>query len=232
MSVIGVVARKETIQVLRTRSALLSALVFIFIFGGMSAPALLTGGESPAAMLDWTIIYLVLVLGAFTGYIFSGQAFLREKQEGVIETLICSPLSLRSLWFGKVLGVSLMAYIFSLGAAALITVVANAISDVTVLPSVQVMIFLFTALPLLIAGAVGLLGFIQLLLGMRENSLIGFAVIFGIILLLSFARGLSGGGGASYGLIAFLLAGGLVLLGISAYATRFLNRERIVRTIP
>ena len=45
------------------------------------------------------------------------------------------------------------------------------------LPSAPVLVHVFGVMPILIASSVGLIGFGQFLLGMRENRIVGFLVI-------------------------------------------------------
>jgi ABC-2 type transport system permease protein len=234
MNEVLVVARKEMMQIIRSKNLIISALLFIIVFGTISTPAFMAGeGNNPANLVDQLGFYLVLTLGIFTGYIFTGQAFFREKQDRVIETLLCTPLSLRRIWFGKVLGVTVTAYLLTLLAACLIIGGASYASDAILLPGVLVLVHIIFIVPLFIAVAVGLIGFLQLLLGMRENQIMNFALIFVIIMLITLTGELLGATftvtGQFLGAL-FLLA--LALLGMTAFLTRFLDKERIITTIP
>jgi ABC-2 type transport system permease protein len=234
MNAVLVIAQKEMMQIIRSKNLMISALLFIVVFGMISTPAFITGGGSnPANVVDQLGFYLVLTLGIFTGYIFTGQAFFREKQDRVIETLLCTPLSLRRIWFGKVLGVTITAYLLTLLAACLIIGGASYASDSILLPGVFVVIHILFIVPLFIAVAVGLIGFLQLLLGMRENQILNFALIFVIIMLVTLTGELLGATftvtGQFLGAL-FLIA--LALLGLTAFLTRFLDKERIITTIP
>ena len=228
-----VVARKEARQILATRNIILSGLLFAVIFGGMSAPAVVAGGEDPKAALDRLCFSLVLTLGLFYGYLFSGQAFLREKQAGILETLLVSPLSIRQIWAGKTLGVLLPAYALMILTAVLITGIAGAIAGGLLLPSPPVIFHIVLVIPVYIALAAGVLGYVQLLLGMRENQIVNVAVIFLIIFAITLAQQLVGPAfGVAWLLEAVLLAGGALLLAGVGAAARLLDVERIVRTIP
>jgi ABC-2 type transport system permease protein len=228
-----VVAEKETYQILHTRSLLLSALIFALIFGGMSVPA---AGASGAERIDTLLFTVVLMLGVFSGYLFSGQTFLREKQDGSIETLLCSPLTLRELWAGKVLGVVVPAYLIALVSAGLM-IGASLLFPLgggspDRLWSAELLVHLLVVVPCTIAAVVGLLGLSQLLLGMRENRVIGIGVVLLMVTLLSIARSLASAAGEITWMtegIVFLVV--LVLLLITTVLTRFLSRERIVMTL-
>jgi ABC-2 type transport system permease protein len=227
-----IVSRKEIQQILKSRNVLASAIIFVVVFGGISSLSTLAGAAA-AGPLDQLVFTLIPVLGIFMGYLLSSQAFLREKQGGVIETLLCSPLSLREIWMGKVIGVTVPAYGITLIAAVLIIALANTFSSVTLLPALPVIAHLFTTVPLFIAATVGLLGFAQLLLGLRENQILNFAIIFVLIFLLTIAQGILGPGFAiSWTLVGITLTIAVLLLVITRWLTRFLNKERIVITIP
>ena len=229
-----VVAEKEIYQILHTRSLLLSALIFAVIFGGMSVPAM---GAAGSERIDTLLFTVVLMLGVFSGYLFSGQTFLREKQDGSIETLLCSPLTLRELWAGKVLGVVVPAYLIALvsaglmiGAALLVPLTGGSSGR---LWSAELLVHLLVVVPCTIAAVVGLLGLSQLLLGMRENRVIGIGVVLLMVTLLSVARSLASAAGEITWLtegIVFLAV--LLLLLVTTVLTRFLSRERIVMTLP
>jgi ABC-2 type transport system permease protein len=233
MSRILVVAEKEIRQLVKSRNIMLSAILFIVVFGIFTGPAVLSGAGSPEQVMDTLGFYLVLTLGIFMAYLFTAQVFLREKQEGVIETLLCAPLSLRDLWFGKVLGVTIPASILTYFSAVLIIIAGGVFTGYTLVPSAPVLFHIIVVVPLFIAAAAGLLGFVQFILGMRENQILNFVIIFGIIFLISFTRALIGPAftvtwsvvGAAFGLA------GVILL-LTAYLTRFLSRERIVITLP
>ena len=229
-----VVAEKEIYQILHTRSLLLSALIFGVIFGVMSVPAM---GAAGSERIDTLLFTVVLMLGVFSGYLFSGQTFLREKQGGSIETLLCSPLTLRELWAGKVLGVVVPAYLIALVSAGLMIGAALLVpltgGNSGRLWSAELLVHLLVVVPCTIAAVVGLLGLSQLLLGMRENRVIGIGVVLLMVTLLSVARSLASAAGEITWLtegIVFLAV--LLLLLVTTVLTRFLSRERIVMTLP
>ena len=232
MSRIMVVAEKEVRQLIKSRNVMLSALLFVGVFGIFTVPAVLSGMGDTGAMMDTLGFYLVLTLGVFMGYLFTAQVFLREKQSGVIETLLCTPLSLRELWFGKVLGVTIPGAILAYLSAILIMVTGSAFTGQTLVPSLPVLFHIIVVIPAFIAATSGLIGFTQFILGMRENQILNFVIIFGIIFLTTFTRELTGPAfsvtwtvvGAAFGLA-------LLLILVTAWLTRFLSRERIITTL-
>jgi ABC-2 type transport system permease protein len=233
MNNLFIVAEKEMNGIIRTRSQMLMGIFFALWFSVMTAPVIMTVEES--AVFDQfnnLLFYFVLMLGIFMAYLFSGKVFFNEKREGIIETLLCTPLSLRQIWAGKVLGVTIPAYLIALLAAALITVIANVFSTTILLPSPAILLHIFLVVPAFIAAAIGLLGFGHLLLGMRENQILNISIFVVIFFALSLAKNVIGGGYAvSWAMVGTMLIVAVLLLALISYLTRYLSKERIVTTI-
>ena len=233
MSRIAVVAEKEVRQLIKSRNVMLSALIFVVVFGIFTIPAMLVGvGEAGDAM-DTLGFYLVLTLGIFMGYLFTAQVFLREKQSGVIETLLCTPLSLRELWFGKVAGVTIPGALLTYLSALLIMITGTLFTGDTLVPSLPVLFHIIIVVPAFIAATSGLIGFTQFVLGMRENQILNFGIIFAIIFLITFIRELAGPGfSVTWTVVSATLGLALLIILVTARLTRFLSRERIMITLP
>lgn len=234
MNKIFIVAKKELKGIIKTRSQMLIGLFFALWFSVMTAPVVKTVEESAVYdQFNNLIFYFVLMLGIFMAYLFSGKVFFNEKREGNIETLLCTPLSLRQIWSGKVVGVTIPAYLIALLAAALITVIANVFSTQMLLPSPAIFLHIFLVVPAFIAVAVGLLGFGHFLLGMRENQILNITIFFVIFLALFFTKTvISGGYAVSWVAIGVLLIVAVLLLALISHLTRYLSKERIVTSIP
>ncbi|MDN7025021.1 hypothetical protein FGU65_08995 [Methanoculleus sp. FWC-SCC1] len=228
------VARKEMRQVVGTKSAVLVALFFAVWFGGLGGPAVaVIGSEAAESTLDTGVFYMGLVIGIFVAYLLSGQVFLREKQEGIIATLLVTPLSLREIWLGKVIGVAVPAYAIALAGVGVLVGVANIPAEALLLPSPPVIVHLVVAVPLFIASAVGLLGFIQFLFGLRENQILNIVIFAGLFFLLfSMQAVFETGIAVTWVQVGATVLAGAVLLGVTNLAAGFLSKEKIVRTIP
>ena len=88
-------------------------------------------------------------------------------------------------------------------------------------------------MPLFTAAVVGLIGYSQLLLGMKENTVIGIFTFLGLFIGISVAGQLVGGSGSITVLmllIMFLVAA--ALLTFTFYLARFLSKEKVITTIP
>jgi ABC-2 type transport system permease protein len=199
----------------------------------MSAPVVKTVDEAAVfGTFNNLMFYFVLMLGIFMAYMFSGKVFFNEKREGNIETLLCTPLSLRQIWFGKVVGVTIVAYLIALLSAALITIIANIFSTSMLLPLPAIFVHIFLVVPAFIAATVGLLGFGHLLLGMRENQILNISFFIVIFFAISLPKNVIGGGFAvSWIEVGVLLMVAVLLLVFVSYLTRYLSKERIITTI-
>jgi ABC-2 type transport system permease protein len=217
MNKLFIVAEKELNGIIRTRSQMLVGIFFALWFSVMTAPVIMTAEESLVFdQFNNLLFYFVLMLGIFTAYLF-----------------LCTPLSMRQIWAGKVLGVTIPAYLIALLAAVLITVIANIFAASILLPSPAILLHIFLVVPAFIAVAVGLLGFGHLLLGMRENQILNISIFIAIFFAFSLVNKtvISGGYAVSWVMVGEMLIVAVLLLALISYLTRYLNKERIVTTI-
>lgn len=228
-----VVFRKEIRELFGTRSSLFTGIGFALFFGGIYSLRLTS--DMPLALdlsLGSLLFFLSTMIGAFLGYSSTSQVFLREKMDSVVETLLCSPASLRDVWLGKTLAVTAFAHVMAFGAGVLTSIVTSARMGTLAVPNAAVILYVVCVLPLVIACLVGALGFAQLMLGMKENRIIAMALFIPIF------AGLYGIGYVSTGTLAIGLVTVVVValvavsvLCVLAWASRFLSRERIVTSL-
>lgn len=234
MGKILTVAQRELKDLMSQRWIIAAGALLAGFFNVLSAVRLIK--IEPGAIegeFNSTLFYLAVTMGIFVAYLYSGQSFLREKTDGVIETLMAAPISLRALWCGKVIGVSALAYVVILVGSAVFVVVAQFVIPTVVVPSVLVVIHLLIGVPTFILAAVGLLGFTQLVLGMRENHIVNLVVFFLLFFAITFTQTvLPNAGGVAWSQLVTLLGFAVALLAFSAWLSKYLSRERIVRTIP
>ncbi len=233
MNKLFTVAEKEMNGIIRTRNMLVGIFFALWFSVTITIPAVkMVEGSAVVDQFNNLLLYLVLMQGIFTAYLFSGNVFFSEKRGGIIETLLCTPLDLRQIWAGKVLGITIPAYLIALLAAALITVIANIFSTMILLPSPAILLLIFLVVPMFIAAAVGLLGFGHLLLGMRENQILNISIFVVIFFALSLAKTVIGGGYAvSWTMVGTMFIVSVLLLALISYMTRYLSKERITTTI-
>ncbi|HOC85003.1 MAG TPA: ABC transporter permease subunit [Methanoculleus sp.] len=233
MSTFRIIAGREMKLALRNRSVIITALIFAVWFPVMSGVGIASGAGGDAAVIAGGIAAIVLPVGVFMGYLFCADAFLREKRDGTIETLLCTPVSLRHLWEGKVAGVTVPAYLTTLLSAAVTITAVSTLAGIQVGVEPLLIAHLAIVVPVWIAAAAGLIGAAQLALGMRENQILGFVFIFGFIFIIIGLQGIApGGAGISPATEAILAAAGAALLVLARFIAGKVTRERIVLTIP
>ena len=233
MSTFAVIARREIRLALRNRSALITAFIFSIWFPVMSALGIAAGAEGDAAAVTAGITTITLPVAVFLGYLFCADAFLREKRDGTIETLLCAPVSLQRLWEGKAAGVTVPAYVMMLLSAAVSVAAISGLTGVSIAAEPLLILHFVAVVPIWIGASAGLIGAAQLALGMRENQILGFVFIFGFIfLIVLFQQIVPAESGISAATEAVLTAVGLALLALARFIAGKVTKERIVRTIP
>jgi len=233
MKTLGVIAGREMRLALRNRSILITAAIFAIWFPVMSAFGVVAGAGGDAATIAGGIAAITLPVGVFMGYIFCADAFLREKRDGTIETLLCTPVSLRRLWEGKAIGVAVPAYVMTLISATVTIAAISTIAGITVVTEPLLLLHLATIVPVWIVASAGLIGAAQLALGMRENQILGFLLIFGFIfIIIGLQEVAPGGPGISPVTEGILAVAGIALVAFARFTAGRVTRERIVLTIP
>jgi ABC-2 type transport system permease protein len=232
MNMTLVVAGKEMKNIIRNKGLLFGGLWIGGTFGVLNV--LLSG---QVFLFDNSVFSVALLVGVFVGFMFSAKVFLREKREKVIETMLCTPLSLKSIWFGKVLGATIPAYLFSLLSVTLVIIISNIILHSLLFPSVAILTHILGVVPVFIASAISLIGFCQFLLGMRENKIISYLIILVLFPFIypSIFSGLIQGNMnvvVSWPEVVVCLIVSVFLLSLTTYLSRYLSKEKIILTIP
>ena len=220
MNMTIVVARKEIKNIVKNKGLLFGSVWMGGSFGIIFSLQTLS--------LDDSVFSVALLAGVLVGYMFSGRVFLREKRERIIETLLCTPLSLKSIWFGKVVGVTIPAYLISLLTVALVTIVSDIVLHSVLFPSVVILIHTLVVVPVFITSVISLMGFCQFWFGMRENKIIGYLVMLGLLpIIFPYNMSLV----VSWVKVVVLLVVSVLLSAITTYLSRYLSKEKIVTTI-
>jgi ABC-2 type transport system permease protein len=227
------IVRKEAREIVTNRILFVSGMFFAVWFAAMAALGVGQSAElTLAVQLNNSLFYTGALIGVFISYIYSGQTYLREKFSGIVETLLCAPVSLRTLWIGKALGVVGPSYVMALVAGGVMVAMANSRTEELIVPGAAVIVHMLVVVPVFIAAAVGLIGFAQLMLGMRENVVVNMGSITVLLAALAITRMIVDDKSlVSWSAVGWLFAGSLLLLGATAYLGRFLSKERIVTGI-
>jgi len=215
-----VVVWREFKETLRDKS-LLSSVFSVFAFLGMLSA---TTVKLPISV-ESIVFHMAPCLGIIVGFGLSTR-FVREKQEGTVETLLCTPLTLRELWLGKVVSLTIPSYIVSVVS----TLAFISLRGYTV--NALMAVYLAMVVPVVIASATGLLGFLYYILGMRQVRILNYIVFFTLFATLYLVVGrLASPTILTWRNVSIVLALSLVTFGITYYQITHLSRERIVTTI-
>ncbi len=229
-TMVCLVARKEIKTLFRNKGLLFAGFYVGGMFGVLNV--LLSG---LVFALNNTIFSAALLVGVFVGYSFSRFVFLREKQEKIMETLLCTPLSLKSIWLGKVIGSTIPAYLFSLLAVSLVTIVSSVLVHSLLIPSVVILIHVVLVVPVFTAASISLMGFCQFVLGLRENKVIGYLIVLLFVpfmypSIFSLVMG-DVDATVSWFEVGICLIFAVLLLTITIHLSRYLSNEKIVTTL-
>ena len=224
---------KELRELAGSKSAIVMGAVFALAFGLMYSLRIDPHSEiSLAVSLGSLLFFLTTILGAFLGYAYTGQVFLREKMEAVIETLLCGPINVRDIWLGKTLAITALAQVFAILGGVQCSLVVSYRSGSVGVPGGAVILYVIVVLPLLVACFVGALGFSQLMLGMKESRIVSF-VVFAPLFALLYGVGYSlpGSLDVTWFHVLSIGAGVMVVLTGLAYVSGRIRIERIVTTL-
>ncbi len=215
-----VVVWREFKETLRDKS-LLSRVFSVFAFLGMLNA---TTVKIPINV-ESIVFHMAPCIGIIVGFGLSVR-FVREKQEGTVETLLCTPLTLRELWLGKVVSLTIPAHIVSVvSTLAFINLRGYTLNALMTAHLAMIV-------PVVIASATGLLGFLYYILGMREVRILNYTVFFTLFVTLYLIVGrLTSPTILTWCNVSIVLALSLVIFGITYCLIAHLSKERIVASI-
>lgn len=229
-----IIARREFLEIFANRSLIAAGALFAGWFIVLHGVGIATKhGGDVLTHFNSTVLNQAALVSIFVGYIYSGQAFLFEKTEGIIETLMCAPITLRNLWLGKTIGIAFPSWCVCLIWTAAYTIIARHWADPTLLPSLPLVLNVLVLVPCITVAVVGLIGIWQLVLGMRENQIVNLVVFVLLFAAINFSDIFVKSGVLNeWGAIAVIFGISLVIGSSTLLLSRFLSRERIVRSIP
>jgi len=177
--------------------------------------------------VETLVFYMAPCLGVLVGFGLSGR-LVREKQEGVVETLLCTPITLRELWLGKVIGLTVPSCLIAFMSILLFICLRGYSLDEAMIA------YLVIVMPAIIASAIGILGLLQYALGMRQIQILNYIVfltLFTILYLVVRRLTVPGNPVMSWWNLGVILAILLTILGTTFYLVEHLSKEKIVTTI-
>lgn len=201
------------------------SLIFGFTVPEIDAPNLQIASNN-------LYISLSTLIGFFVTYLIATQVFLAEKREKTIETLLCTPLSLKEIWKIKSVATAIFAELSCIFSVILVYICGFFPKSNILFPSWNVLIYLFVVLPLFLCAIAGLLGYIEFLFGMKENRIVNFIIVFAIVFGFNFVgASMKKGGFSSWIFLVIILCISLALLILESFLTKYLNKEKIVTSI-
>ena len=121
----------------------------------------------------------------------------------------------------------------SLISITFVILLASTAASALLLPSLIIVVQIIVTVPLFTAAVVGLIGYSQLLLGMKENTVIGIFTFLGLFIGISVAgQLLSGSGAITFPMLLIMFLVAAALLAFTFYLARFLSKEKVITTIP
>ena len=227
----AVVAKREIVALLRNRRNLFSIFTFVVVWSVISLPRIM-GRIGTGGGFENSLFFFSTLLCIYIAFVLSSQAFLVEKRDGRIGTLLCTPLTVRAYCLGKVIGVTVPAFGIGITVSALLSAVLGSWFGVITFPGLPLILYILCVLPVITAACTGILGFIQLLLGMRQNRIVNIVVLMLIFGSLGAVIPLTGDAPLlRWPVLSLLFAAALVLLFIAGHITRFIRKEKIITSI-
>jgi ABC-2 type transport system permease protein len=243
MKKLWVIAKKDIRESFRSRSTYLYIIIlFVISFSyfssyGARMDSVLAKNPSPEtirqasqALLNIFASTLPMMFSIWVCTIFATYSVVVEKAKRNLESLMVTPVSLKQIWLGKTLAVTLPSLIIGLSIAIIVYIVLNIIrvepqTGSFLFPGALALVSAFILVPLLIFAIVSLVLYLQLTI---SNPRFANFIFLGIFFLLFFGiNALAGFGiGANYSLIYLSIA---VLCGlISFLLSRTLTKERVL----
>lgn len=172
------------------------------------------------------VMYSIIICTIFANY-----SVVLDKAKRNIESLMATPVSIRQIWMGKSLAVTLPSVVVGLSISLLVYIFMN-IGFVMprthsfVVPDAVAIVSAFIVVPLLIFSIVVLVTFVQLVI---TNPRIANFVFTGIFILLVFGINALGGLGVSISFFPLAYLGLIVVCaGVSLILSPSLTKERVL----
>lgn len=243
MSKLWIIARKDIQEALRSRSTyiyvgfllVLSILSFSNYTSGLAS---IKGVEkTPAEILDYSRLFvngatynMPLWFAVLMCTIFATYAVILDKSKRSLESLMAAPVSLRQIWIGKALGVTLPSVVIALAGFVVAFLVLTVwkvvpVAGSVIYPDVLPLISAIILVPLLIFSMVVLVIYVQLVIA---NPRIANFVFTGFFVIIFFSSTLLSG--QSDKINFSLIYSGIIIIcaGITLILSRSLTRERVL----
>jgi ABC-2 type transport system permease protein len=172
-----------------------------------------------------------MMFSLFVCSVFANYAVIVDKAKRNIESLMATPVSMKEIWMGKTLAVTLP----SLGVGITVAIISLLIMDIGfitpktgsfVVPDVVAIISTLVIIPVLVFIIVSIVTYIQLTI---TNPRIGNFVFSGFFFLLLFGSNIPSAMGLPFSSFALIYLGFIIICGSVAYILSLhLTKEKVL----
>lgn len=247
MSRAWIISKKDMREIFHSKSTYLYIFVMLlasssYFFSYFAIADSLTRQNADAATLRVvsgaflnSIAYIIPVLYCFFACQVSITIVVTEKTRGTLESLMATPLSIREIWLGKAMAVTIPSVAVGL-AVSVFSYLVIASAEVApkvhafLAPSPLAIVSGLIVVPLLVFSGVMLVTYIQLVIANPRVANAVFVAIFIVVLgvLLLAVYSLPGGGLNPRYYVPIFLALAVIMSALSRTLSRSLTKERVI----
>ena len=240
MNKIWVIARKDISEAFRSRSTYVIIIIMIiltisYISGYESNVKTLTSQESidiySRGFLNNLAYIIPMMFSIFICSVFSNYAIIIDKAKRNIESLMATPVSVKQIWLGKSLAVTMPSVIigYSIAVLSCLVMAIGFVMPKTksfIFPSLLAILSALIMVPMLVFFIVCIVTYIQLII---TNPRVASFVFTGIFILLLFGLNILGALGISVSYLPLIYLAITVICVIANYLLSFhLTKEKIL----
>ncbi|MBM4432900.1 MAG: hypothetical protein FJ025_02760 [Chloroflexi bacterium] len=241
MGKVFIIARKDMKDAFQNKTTFLFVILLCILaapyFGSFSSTIyrLLRQGVSQTELqlasqsfLDSAIYILPLVLTMLICGVFSAYSIIMDKSKRTLESLLATPVSLRQIWLGKSLAVTLPSVIIAI-LVSLLTILAMNLAIVKplfgsfIVPSPISFVIGLVIVPVIVFLVVSLVTFLQLIWANPRIANFIFTVVFFGVYFTTIT-----GATSSWNLTLIFIIVVILLAALTVFIARFLTKDRVV----
>jgi ABC-2 type transport system permease protein len=172
------------------------------------------------------LMYTIIICSVFASY-----SVVLDKAKRTIESLMATPVSIRQIWMGKSLAVTLPSLVVGMAVFILVYIVMNVVFVIPrthffVFPDALAIISAVIIVPVLIFSIVAVVVNVQLIISNPRIATFVFTAIFALLVI---GINAVGGLGVSIGFLSLVYLGLLVVCaGVSLILSRSLTKEKVL----
>jgi ABC-2 type transport system permease protein len=236
-----VIARKDIGEAFHSRSTYVVIVIMILLtlsYISIYSENVKSLNNNRQLIADYSRIFLnslsyilPMMFSIFVCSVFANYAVIVDKAKRNIESLMATPVSIKQIWLGKSLAVTLP----SIGIGLIVAILSFLVMDIWfimpktgsfIFPGVWSIVTAFIIVPVLLFVIVAIVTYIQLVI---TNPRIGNFVFSGIFIFLLVGMNALGGMGLSLDYLPLIYVGAIALFaGTDWILSLFLTKERVL----